>query len=90
MNVTYKDKNSASCDQVVAIYNWTTGYWIQLDKRSVGTTEVEIAAAPGGTLADYVSGSSGDGDVAVRVRCTRGASVNFYASGDLMRIAYEK
>ena len=90
LKVTYKGKNSASCSQTVSVYNWTTGYWVQLDARTVGTSEVSITVAPTGTLADYVSGTTGDGDVAVRIRCTRSDSTSFYASGDLMKVVYEK
>ena len=90
LSLTFKGKNSASCSQTVSVYNWTSGYWVQLDARTVGTSEVGLTLSPGGTLADYVSGSSGDGDVAVRVRCTRGDSVNFYASADLLRTVFTK
>jgi hypothetical protein len=44
---------------------------------------------PGGTLANYVSGATGDGELRVRVRCTRGYW-SFFASGDLLRIAYDR
>jgi hypothetical protein len=56
----------------------------------VGTSEVSATLTVAGTLADYVTGTSGDGDVAVRVRCTRGDSTSFYTSGDLMKIVYTK
>ena len=90
LSVTYKGKNSASCSQTLYVYNWTTGYWVKLDGRTVGTSVVTVSAAASGTLAEYVSGTSGDGDVAVRVRCTRGDGVNFYASGDLLKIVFDK
>ena len=90
LRVTYRGKASASCTQSVWIYNWTTGAWVSLDSRSIGTTEVEIAATPGGTLANYVSGTTGDGDVAVRIRCARSDAVNFWTSGDLLKIVYER
>jgi excinuclease ABC subunit C len=56
----------------------------------VGTSEVSATLTVAGTLADYVTGTSGDGDVAVRVRCTRGDSTSFYTSGDLMKIVYAR
>jgi uncharacterized protein YkwD len=87
---TYRGKNSVSCSQTVAIWKWTTSSWVVLDSRSVSTTEVEINVTPSGTLADYVSGSSGDGDVAIQVRCSRSDYTSFYSSGDLMKIVYEK
>ena len=69
------------------IWRWTTNTWVQLDSRAVGTTEVAINnLAPTGAAADYVSGTTGDGEVRVRIRCTR--TTNFASNGDLMRISY--
>jgi hypothetical protein len=51
----------------------------------------EIALAelgPTGSGRDYVSSTSGDGEARMRVRCTR--SSNFVASGELMRITYQR
>ena len=91
LRITYKGKNSSTCDQRVYVYrfNGSTG-WVQLDSRSVSTTETEVAnLSPSGTPADYVSGTSGDGEVRVRVRCAR-SSPSFYASGDLLKIGYQR
>ncbi|HEX2221088.1 MAG TPA: S8 family serine peptidase, partial [Candidatus Limnocylindria bacterium] len=70
LRVAYSGKNSRTCSQTVSLYRWSTASWVQLDARSVGTTEILVDKAAGGTLADYVSGSSGDGEVRVRIRCT--------------------
>jgi len=88
LSVTYSGKNSRSCSQTIYVYNWTNGSWVKVDGRSVSTTEVRIAVQLSGTLANYVSGSSGDGDVAVRVRCTR--SDNFYAGADLLKVDFTR
>lgn len=89
LSVTYKGKNSASCTQTLAVWDWTansgSGTWVTLDSRSVGTTEVGITKAPTGTLARFVGGPAGD-ELRVRVRCTRGS--NFYSSGDLLEVGY--
>ena len=88
LKVSYTGMNSLACTQTVAIRNWTTGAWVVLDSRSVGPTEVSIAnLSPAGTLADYVSGAAGNGDVRVRIRCKTSAGT-FYSSGDLMRVDY--
>ena len=55
----------------------------------MGTTEVQIDRAASGTLADYVSGTTGDGEVRIRVSCTLN-SASFYSSGDLMRLSYDR
>jgi hypothetical protein len=95
LRITYKGKNSRSCTQEIYAYRFdpppgATPGWVRLDSRSVGTSEVLINnLAPGGTLADYVSGASGDGELQVRIRCTR-SSQSFYASGDLLKIDYER
>ena len=60
---------------------------MQLDSRSVSTTEIAINnLTPSGTLANYVS-TAGSGELRVRVQCTR--STNFTARGDLMSIVYD-
>ena len=65
--------------------------WVQPDSRSVDGMKVAVTAVPTGTLADYVSGTTGDGDVAVRVRCVRiGTGSTFFSTGDLMKISFTK
>jgi hypothetical protein len=90
LRATYTGKSSQTCTQVIFVWRWTTSSWVQLNSRSVGTTEVTTAnLAPPGAAADYVSGTSGDGDVRVRVRCRRNSPA-YFSSGDLLRIAYER
>jgi subtilisin len=89
LRIAYKGRNSTTCNQTVSIWNWATGGWAQIDSRSVGGTEALVDRAIAGTLADYVSGTSGDGEVRVRVRCTHGSS-SFYARADLLRVTYTK
>ncbi|MBA3412232.1 MAG: hypothetical protein H0T09_00930 [Actinobacteria bacterium] len=58
-----------------------------LDTTSVGTTEVaKLGLLPNGALADYVSGTTGDGDIRIRIRCTR--STNFTARGEQLHVDY--
>ncbi len=86
LKVSYKGKNSQSCTQTIAIWRWTDSTWVQLDSRSVSTTEVSIAnLVPAGAAGQYVNGATGE--LRVRIRCTR--SGNFTTSGDLMNIVYD-
>ncbi len=89
LKVSYIGKNSRDCTQTVAIWRWTNNSWIQINSQIVGpTTEVAILdLAPGGTLADYVSGTSGNGELRIRIRCQTTAGT-FFSSGDLMQIVY--
>jgi Domain of unknown function (DUF4082)/Bacterial Ig-like domain/Bacterial Ig domain/Purple acid Phosphatase, N-terminal domain len=87
LRANYRGRNSVSCTQTVHIWRWTTSTWVQLDSRAVGTTEVALLnLTPTGAAADYVSGTTGDGEVRVRVRCTR--ATNFASNGDLLRISF--
>ncbi len=87
LRVTYKGKDSRSCSQTVAIYRYADGKWLTLDSRSVGTSEVLIPnLAPSGAPSDYLSSS---GNLHVRVRCAT-SSGTFFASGNLLQIAYDK
>jgi hypothetical protein len=88
LSVTYTGKASATCDQLIGLYNWTIGEWIRIDARSVTTSEGTAIVSPTDTLADFVSGESGDGDVVVRVRCTRDDSTGFSTSGDLLKVSF--
>jgi Tol biopolymer transport system component len=86
LTVTYKGKSSVTCTQVTLIWRWTDSTWVQLDSRSVGATEIEVAdLVPPGGLADYVSGSSGPGDVRVRITCSN-TTGQFQLSGDLLKL----
>jgi hypothetical protein len=86
LRVTYAGANSSFCSQTVSIWNATTSTWATLDSRWVGS-EVVINATVGGTLADYVTGATGTGDVSVRVHCL--TYFAFYSSADLLKIVYD-
>jgi hypothetical protein len=84
---TYTGKTSLTCTQTIAMWRWTDSTWVQLDSRSIGTTEVEVAnLTPPGTLADFVSGTAGAGEVRVRISCSTGTAA-FSLSGDLMQLS---
>jgi PKD repeat protein len=86
LRVNYAGNNSNTCTQTVAIWNWMSSTWVQLDSRSVGATEVAINnLIPTGVLSNYVSAAGGE--VRVRVRCTRSGS--FSARGDFLSIVYD-
>jgi hypothetical protein len=84
LTVSYVGKNSRSCTQTLAAWRWSDSTWQQFSSRAVGTTEVSLAdLAPPGASSDYIGPG---GELRVRVRCTTNA--NFFASGDLLKIAY--
>ena len=58
------------------------------DGRTLGTTETETVATVTGALASYVSGSTGNGDVAVRVACAGSYFTSFTTSSELLKITY--
>ena len=86
LSVTYRGLSTAPCTQTIWIWNWQARVWSSLGSQSLGTTEAMTATTVTGTLASYVSGTTGNGDVAVRVGCTSGAS--FTTSSDLLQITY--
>jgi hypothetical protein len=82
LRVTYRGRSSASCSQTVSVWRWSTGSWVALDSRTLGSTEVLVDRSVSGTLTDYVSTA---GEVRLRVRCTSGTQA-FTAGGDLLRL----
>jgi hypothetical protein len=87
LHVIYSGSASRAVTQTLSVWRWSTSSWVQLDSRSVGTTESLIDRLPGGNLDDYVIGASGTGELRVRVRST--ASSSFYTSADLLSIRYD-
>ncbi|HZB22819.1 MAG TPA: S8 family peptidase [Gaiellaceae bacterium] len=87
--LSVRTKHTRSCTQTLWIYDWTYGIWERLDVRTVGSTEAEVAGSLSGTLADFVSGTSGDGEVRLRLRCQT-AYGTFVSSADLVRVDYTK
>ena len=87
--LTFRAKHSRTCTQTLWIYDWTYGGWDRLDARTVGATEVEVAGSITGPLANYVSGTSGDGEIRVRVRCQTSYGT-FVSSADLLKLDYTR
>jgi hypothetical protein len=90
LTVTYRGSHSAACTQTIYLWHWATGYWVRFSSANAGPTESEITFTVTSALDDYVSGTAGDGRVAVRVHCTRSDAVAFTTSADLMRVTYSK
>lgn len=86
--ITYKGKNAPSCSRTVSVRNFTTGSWTTLNGPVTVGAETQLTnLVPPGTLANYVSGTVGNGAVWVRVRCTKALS-SFVASGNLMKVVH--
>jgi probable HAF family extracellular repeat protein len=88
LDLRYKGKNSSACRQTVSVWNWENSEWADLDTQTVGTSEIEVRRAPKGALQDYVSGTTGMGELKLRVRCQRDDATAFFSSGDLMEVRY--
>jgi uncharacterized protein YkwD len=88
LQVVYSGSNSAACQQTVSLWNWTSSSWVVLSSRAVGPKEVRVKRLASGALSDFVSGNAGSGDVLVRISCVGAGS--FFASGDQLRIVYDR
>jgi FtsP/CotA-like multicopper oxidase with cupredoxin domain len=85
LKVTYKGKNSLTCSQTIALYNFNTASWTVIDTRNVGAETLISEVPSGGTANAFVSGSTGNGEVRVRIECKTTAGT-FVSSGNLMKI----
>ena len=90
LRFTYSGSNSVACSQTLAAFDFTNRSWVNLDVRTVGPTEVTLSGlTPAGAAADFVSRTSGTGDVRLRVLCRGSRSTGaFFSSGDLVELAY--
>lgn len=87
LTVSYRGANSATCSQTIGIWRWTTGIWMTLSTASVGAVEVAtLGLVPNGAVRDYVSGTTGNGDLRIRIRCTRAA--NFTSRGEQLYVDF--
>jgi len=88
LSVTYRGLTTTLCTQTLSIWNWQLGVWSSLGSRTLGTIEAETVATVTGTLGNYVSGTFGTGDVAVRVACGGSYYSTFTTSSELLKITY--
>jgi hypothetical protein len=84
LTIHYDGKNSASKSQVLYLYNWTTAIWVQIDARTVSTTDVLITNVQNSPM-NFISTS---GEIRLRV-FSSGGTKNYTASGDWMSISIE-
>lgn len=84
ITVNYDGKNSASKTQVLYLYNWVTAAWVQIDSRTVSTSDVLITYTTT-TPANYISSL---GEIRLRVYSSAGTS-NYTCSGDWMQFAIQ-
>ncbi len=81
LTVTYDGKNTASKTQILYLYNWITAAWVQIDSRTVTTTDITVTntqTAP----ANFISST---GQIRMRVYSSAGTS-NYACYGDWMQI----
>ena len=84
LTINYDGKNSASKSQVLYLYNWTTAIWVQIDARTVSTTDVLITNVQNSPM-NFISTS---GEIRLRV-FSSGGTKNYTASGDWMSFSIE-
>jgi glucose/arabinose dehydrogenase len=87
LRVNYSGLDTAACSQTVSVYRWSDATWVQLDSRTVDTTEVSLSdLAPPGAPSAYVNSG---GELRVQVRCRASAGNKTYATrADLLGISY--
>jgi hypothetical protein len=84
MALEFVGRATRSCAQKLEIFNFTTSKWGPLHRRTMGTADGRPVQNVGGTVAHYVGGSSGNGDVKIRSTCT--ASANFTQTTDVLAL----
>lgn len=83
LTVAFDGKLSASLNQRLYLYNWSTSSWTQIDSRTVGTSDTSVSwntTSP----ANYISSS---GQIRLRQYVTRSSS--FTSSSDFARFTVE-
>jgi serine protease AprX len=83
LRLTVRDKSSPASTRTVEIFNATSGIWVVLDQRSLGTAEVALVLTPPGPASDYVDAS---GLMIVRLRTTRSGSLHRHRTDQLQAL----
>ena len=71
LRFSLRDKVSPACTRTVEIFNVTSGTWVVLDQRSLGTAETNLTLIPPGAASQYVDAS---GVMTVRLRTVTSGS----------------
>jgi hypothetical protein len=82
--VNYDGKYSRTATQVLYLYNFSTSGWVQINSRSVGTSDVTTTYLQS-TPSNYISSS---GEIRVRVYASV-SSKSYTCSGDWLQIKLE-
>lgn len=82
--VNYDGRIQLSKIQVLYLYNFTTSAWVQIDSRTVSSSDISISYETS-SPADYISSG---GEIRLRVY-TSGGSTNYSSSGDFMQFTLQ-
>jgi uncharacterized protein YjdB len=82
--INYDGKYSRSLTQILYLYNFSTNSWVQINSRSVGTTDV-LTTFIQNSPTNYISSL---GEIRVRVYAST-SSKSYICSGDWMQIKLE-
>jgi hypothetical protein len=80
LTVTYDGKNTTSKTQILYLYNWITAAWVQIDSRTVTTTDITVTNTQN-AAANFISTT---GQIRMRVYSSAGTS-NYSCYGDWMQ-----
>jgi len=84
LTITYDGKLSSTQTQSLHIWNWSTSAWVQIDSRSVGTSDVTVTWSTT-SPANYISAS---GEIWLR-EYVGGAKASFSCSADFVSFSIE-
>jgi uncharacterized protein YkwD/chitodextrinase len=85
LSVTYAGSVTASCTQTLSIWDWTTSTWQVLDARPASSVPRSLAVTLTGSLARFVSQSTGE--ARVRVGCARTDGTSTTVRADRLTVA---
>ncbi len=88
LSVTFSGAHSTSCTQGIWAWNWASGAWQRLDSRAGGTAAAPVTVALPSPLGEFVSGTSGNGSVAIAVGCSRPDGGAVTTRADLLSLTY--
>ncbi len=88
LTVAYAGFATQSCTRAVSVYDWTTFTWQTLSTGTAGTGTSALTLPVTAPLGRFLGGSGRNGEVRIRVSCSRTDAVPFTLSTDRLTLAY--
>ncbi|MGZ8687305.1 MAG: CAP domain-containing protein [Gaiellaceae bacterium] len=88
LTASYAGTSTQLCTRTLSVYDWSTYTWQTLSTGTAGAATSALTLPLAGPFGRYLGGSSTNGEVRIRVSCSRTDAVPFTVRTDRLTLAY--